>query len=248
MSLSPYAELIATVIAFALWSSFWPRAAIKHLLEPKVGFRVYRSFYNTGTIALFCLSFACLAQRSAETPQLWSLHPYPWFRPLIYAIHGLGVFFLSACLQLGPSFWGLSKPPPETGLQTGGFYKITRHPLYWSVFCLLLGHTLVFGSVLGVLYFVSMELYNVVGVIAFENRALARRYGRALSAFHAQTSTVPFKSLLLGQARLERGELPRGAIVGSVAFTILAVWLHDPVLVRLMHTLPALRFSSLYGQ
>jgi uncharacterized membrane protein len=158
----------------------------------------------------------------------------------MYAIEGLGVFFLAACTQLGLSFWGLVDPPPDRGLQTGGFYKITRHPLYWSVFCLLFGHMLVFGSTLAVLYFVLMELYNVAGVIAFENRSLARRYGKAFAEFHAHTSTVPFKSLLQGKVRLLPGELPRGTVVASIAFTLIVAWLHAPLLVRVMYALPTL--------
>jgi uncharacterized membrane protein len=238
MPSSPYASLALHVLAFAGWSSFWPRPAIKGRIEPIVGFRAYRIFYNLGTIVLFSMSFAYLAQHSAATTQLWSLRDHAWFQPLMYAIEGLGVFFLSACLQLGFSFWGLVNPAPDRGLQTNGFYKITRHPLYWSVFCLLFGHMLMFGSALGVLYFVLMELYNVVGVIAFENRGLARHYGEAFAAFHAQTSTLPFKSLLQGKVKLEPGELPKGALVGSVFFTVLVAWLHNPVLTRLMYALP----------
>lgn len=244
MSTSPYLLLTLYVLAFAAWSSFWPRPAIKGRIEPVIGFRAYRIIYNIGTILLFCLSFAYLAQHSSATAQLWSLREHSWFRPLIYTIEGFGVFFLSACIQLGLSFWGLIDPAPDRGLQTNGFYKITRHPLYWSVFCLLFGHMLVFGSALGVLYFALMELYNVVGVIAFENRALARHYGAAFTAFHARTSTLPFKSLLQGKVALEPGELPRGAIVGSIVVTVLVAWLHDPVLVRLMYALPTLPSAS----
>jgi uncharacterized membrane protein len=240
MPSTPYLELTLHVVAFAAWSSFWPRPAIKSRLEPRVGFRAYRIFYNAGTIALFSLSFAYLAQHAAQTPQLWNLRGYAWFRPLIYAIEGVGVFFLSASTQLGLSFWGLVEPPPDRGLQTRGFYKITRHPLYWSVFCLLFGHMLVFGSVLGVLYFALMELYNVVGVIVFENRGLAAHYGKAFEDFHARTSTIPGLALLQGKLRLEPGELPRGAIIGSIVFTALVAWLHAPVLTRLMYSLPTL--------
>jgi uncharacterized membrane protein len=240
MSLKPYLELTVHVVAFAVWSSFWPRSSIKSRIEPWLGFRAYRVFYNVGTIALFGLSFAYLAQHTTETRQLWNLHGYSWFRPLIYAIEGLGVFFLSACTQLGLSFWGLTNPPPDRGLQTRAFYKITRHPLYWSVFCLFFGHMLVFGSALSVLYFVLMELYNVVGVIVFENRGLAARYGEALKAFHAHTSTIPGLALSQGKVRLESGEFPRAALVGSIVFTILIAWLHGPLLTPLMHWLPTL--------
>lgn len=238
MTTSPYAIVTLYVLTFAIWSSFWPRKAIKSRLEPFLGFRLYRILYNGGTILLFGLSFAYLAQHSSETIRLWDLHRFRWFQPLIYLTQGFGVFFLSACAQLGLSFWGLTNPPKDAGLQTNGFYKITRHPLYWSVFCLLFGHLLAFGSGLALLYFVLMELYNVAGVIVFENRALAKNYGHAFKAFHERTSTLPFKSLLQGKVHWEAGELPKAACVSSIAITLVLALLHDPLLASLMHALP----------
>jgi len=205
-----------------------------------VGFRAYRIFYNVGTILLFVASFSCLVEASPRTPQLWQFRGEAWFRPLIYAIQGLGVFFLAACTQLGLSFWGLAKPPPDRGLQVTGYYRITRHPLYWSVFCLLFGHMLVLGTALAVFYFVLMELYNIAGVIAFENRALARQYGTSFRAFHERVSTVPFLSLLRGKVKLERGDIPLGALLGSVVFTVIVALVHDPVILRLVYGLPNL--------
>jgi uncharacterized membrane protein len=242
MPSSPYVVLTMHVLAFGFWSSFWPRRAIKRLLEPRVGFRVYRIFYNIGTIGLFCMSFGYMVQHSAETRILWNLHGYVWFRPLIYAINCLGVFFLAATRHLGLSFWGLKNPPPDGGLQTTGFYKITRHPLYWSVFCLLFAHMLVFGSGLAVLYFFWMELYNVVGVIVFENRGLARHYGPALTEFHARTSTLPFLAIVQGRVKLKPGELPRSVWLGALLFTVVVGVLHAPILERLMYTIPTLAF------
>src|ERR1700712_500938 len=238
MTTSPYLIVTIYVLTFAAWSSFWPRKVIKSRVEPVLGFRAYRILYNVGTILLFGLSFAYLAQHSSRTVRLWDFHHFRWFQPLIYLTQGLGVFFLSASTQLGLSFWGLTKPPPDTGLQTNGFYKITRHPLYWSVFFLLFGHLLVFGSGLALLYFVLMELYNVAGVIVFENRALAKSYGTAFTAFHARTSTLPFKSLLQGKVRWEPGELPKAKFMSALVLTLVIALLHDPLLASLMHVLP----------
>lgn len=229
---SPYLEMTLRVCAFALWSSLWPRRALKSRLEPIVGFRAYRIFYNLGTIGLLVWAYAFLIYRSPETPELWNLRGYVWFKPLIYLIEGLGVFFLTAVVQFGLSFWGLKNEPKTNGLHTGGFYKITRHPLYWSVFCLFFGHMLVMGTALSVLFFVLMELYNVVGVIALENRALARRFGQGFVEFRARTSTVPFASLLAGRVKLVRGELPLRWIIGAVLFTCVVATLHDSWIVR----------------
>ena len=228
---SPYLELGARVALFAFWSSFWPRQSIKRRLETRVGFRAYRIFYNVGTILLLLWSFAFLSAHSRETVQLWDLHGNAWFLPLIYLIEGTGVFFLSACTQLGLSFWGLKNPTSDSSLQKGGFYKITRHPLYWSVFCFLFGHMLALGSGLAVLYFVLLELYNLLGVVIFENRALSRHFGQEFTNFHAQTSALPFKAMVQGKARLKRSEISLRLLLGAAAFTLLVALLHDRVLV-----------------
>jgi uncharacterized membrane protein len=205
---------------------------LKSRIEPLVGFKAYRMFYNLGTIGLLVWAYAFLVYRSPETPVLWNLHGYVWFKPLIYLIEGFGVFFLTALVQFGLSFWGLKNAPQTLTLHTNGFYKITRHPLYWSVFCLFFGHMLAMGTALSVLFFVLMELYNVVGVIALENRALARQFGDAFVEFRARTSSVPFVSLIEGRVRLARGDLPLRWIVGSVVFTCVVALLHDSWIVR----------------
>ncbi|MFM2418108.1 MAG: hypothetical protein RL385_2831, partial [Pseudomonadota bacterium] len=183
MFASPHLELAFRVGVFALWSSFWPRRRVKGLIEPRVGFRAYRMVYNLGTMGLLAWAYAYLVYKSPDTVQLWNLRGYMWFKPLVYGIEALGIFFLTSLVQFGLSFWGLTALPNTKGLHTGGFYKITRHPLYWAVFCLFFGHTLVLGTSLAVLFFVLMELYNVVGVIALENRALKRDFGPAFDAF-----------------------------------------------------------------
>lgn len=232
MSTAPYLEMTLRVCVFAFWSSFWPRRLVKSRLEPLLGFKAYRFLYNIGTIALLVWAYAFLVYRSPETQVLWNLHEYAWFKPLIYLIEGMGVFFLTALLQFGLSFWGLKDAPAVPELHTVGFYKITRHPLYWSVFCLFFGHMLVMGTTLSVLFFCMMELYNVVGVIALENRALARQFGHAFADFREQSSSIPFASLLTGRVKLLPGELPLRWVFGSCVFTLIVAMLHDAWLVR----------------
>lgn len=247
MDYTPYLELSWRVLAFAFWSSFWPRRAVKSRLEPLVGFRAYRIFYNIGTMALLSWSYAYLVYKSPETIRLWDLRGYIWFKPLIYLISGLCIFFLTSLVQFGLPFWGLKKPPRNMQLHTSGFYKITRHPLYWAVFCLFFGHTLIMGTSLAVLYFALMELYNVVGVIALENRALERDFGPAFHDFHARTSTLPFKSLIDGRSRLTRAELPLRWLAGAAAVTLVVALLHDFVFVGAIELLKPVFSPGLGG-
>lgn len=237
MSSFPYLELTLRVLLFAGWSSFWPRQFVKKRLESRVGYRAYRLTYNAGTIFLLSWSLVYLYDRSHETVQLWDLHGYAWFLPLVYLIEGTGVFFLAACTQLGLHFWGFTKPPERYTLQTGGLYKVTRHPLYWSVFCFLFGHVLALGSGLALLYFVLLEAYNVLGVVFLENRALAKQLGEEFAEFHRRTSAVPFRALVQRKVRVERLSHPLRLVLAAIIFTAAVGLVHDTLLVAPLHWL-----------
>ncbi len=237
---SPYFYLFLHVLGFSLWSSFWPREFVKKRLEPKLGYRAYRLLYNAGTIFLFGASILYLFQRSGETVQLWYLRDRVWFKPLLYSIGTAGIFFLYGVSQLGASFWGFKKPPAASDAQVRGYYKITRHPLYVSVFCFLLGHTLVLGSGLAVFYFFAMELYNVLGVIFLEDPNLIRRYGESYRDYQKTVSVIPFLSILQGKIKLTRSDLPPRVFVGVALCTAFVILIHRPVIVFLVYYLPPL--------
>ncbi len=240
MTESPYFWMFLHVAGFSVWSSLWPRQFLKRFFEPKIGYKAYRLFYNAGTIFLFGASLLHLFQHSPETARLWYWRDQAWFKPLMYTIESVGIFFMWGTAQLGISFWGFKNPPPDGNLQVRGYYKITRHPLYWSVFCLLFGHTLVLGSGLAVLYFLTMELYNVLGVILFENPSLSRQYGAAFDDYKRTVSTIPFLSILRGKVKLTKEDFPPKIFVGAGLFITFIILIHRPVIVFLVYTLPPL--------
>ncbi len=237
---SPYFYLFLHVLGFSLWSSFWPRQFVKKRIEPKLGYRAYRLLYNAGTIFVFGASILYLFQHSGETAQLWNLRGRAWFKPLLYVIGTIGIFFMWGTSQLGASFWGFSNPPAVSDAQVRGYYKITRHPLYVAVFCLLLGHTLVLGSGLAVFYFFAMELYNVLGVIFLEDPNLIRQYGESYRHYQKTISVIPFLSVLQGKIKLTRDDLPPKTFAAVALFAAFVVLIHRPVLVFLVYYLPPL--------
>lgn len=238
MNLEPYLYLTGHCLLFCFWSSFWPRRFVKARLEPVLGFRTYRTLYVIGTLVLFGNTLIYLVQHSGETVQLWNFTAVPGYRYILYAFGTLGIVFLSGILSLGPSFWGLADPPPEGGLLTTAYYKVSRHPLYWAVFFFMFGHVLRLGSGLAVLWLVILDVYNVLAVIYLENPGLEEKYGEEWRAFRDRISPIPFVSLLRGKVRIEKGELPTGRLIGAGVFTLFVVfWFHD-VLVWLCYYLP----------
>lgn len=240
MEFEPYLQMAGHTLLFCFWSSLWPRQFVKERLEPLVGFRTYRLFYVIGTVFLFGNTLLYLFQHSGQSAQLWNFTAIPGYRYILNTIGTIGIFFFFGTFSLGLSFWGLKNPPTEGGLQTGGYYKITRHPLYWSVFCLLLGHTLRLGSALAVLWFVLLETYNVFGVVVFENPGLKRQYGEEWVAFKNRVSTIPFLSLLRGDVKFEPGEFPTRRFVGAGVFAAIVIFFLHDVLIWLCYYLPPL--------
>lgn len=240
MNLEPYLYMAGHTLIFCLWSSLWPREFLKRRIEPVVGFRVYRLFYVAGTIFLFGNTILYLFQHSGETVRLWDFTAIPGYRYILYAIGTVGIFFFFGTFSLGASFWGLKNPPEEGGLKTGGYYKITRHPLYWSVFCLLFGHTLRLGTGLAVLWFVMLETYNVLGVLIFENPNLKRQYGTEWVAFRDRISTIPFLSLIRGKVKIEPGEFPWHLVAGAAIFAPIVIFFLHEWIVWLVYYLPPL--------
>ncbi len=232
--------MLLHVAGFAFWSSFWPREFVRRRIEPHVGFVAYRLFYVFGVIFLFGASVLYLAQKNPEAVPLWNFHGRPWFKPLLYTLMGLCTVFLCGVAPMGPSFWGLGRPPAEMRLLTTGIYRVTRHPLYVSVFFFLLAKTLVFGSSIALIWSLGLLVYNVLGVWFFENPAARSKFGAAFDGYRDGTHWLPFWSILEGEQKFVASEFPApGCGVLLAVYLAFAFWLHD-VAVYLTYELPRL--------
>ncbi len=237
--MNPYLGMFLHVLAFSIWSSFWPRKLIKQRLEPVMGWVSYRFFYVFGVVFLLGASILYLAQKNPESLILWNLRGEPWFRPLIYVLMGLTMFFMYAVIPMGPSFWGLWKPPEKFELLQAGIYRITRHPLYVAVFFTLLAKTLIFGSLLAVIWSLGLLTYNVLGVWYLETPSVREAWGAEYNTYQKRVHWVPFLSIIQGKEKLVWSEFSWKGFAGlAIAYAGL-VHFHD-LLVWLVYTLPRL--------
>jgi protein-S-isoprenylcysteine O-methyltransferase Ste14 len=72
--------------------------------------------------------------------------------------------------------------PTET-LVVGGIYRHVRNPMYVSVFAIILGQVLLFGSVAVLVYGVLVAAACVAFVLVYEEPTLARRYGQSYETY-----------------------------------------------------------------
>jgi len=235
--------MLLHVAAFAFWSSFWPRDFVKKRLEPVMGWVGYRFFYNFGVIFLLGASILYLAQKNPESIILWNLRGEPWFRPLIYILMALCVFFLYAVVPMGLSFWGLWKPPEKFELLQTGIYRVTRHPLYVAVFFMLLAKTLVFGTLIAVIWSVGLLAYNVLGVWYLETPSVRAHWGREFEEYEKRVHWFPFLSILQGREKFAWSEFSPAGWIG-LALTYLGLIALHPLLVKLVYDLPRLGYVT----
>jgi protein-S-isoprenylcysteine O-methyltransferase Ste14 len=66
---------------------------------------------------------------------------------------------------------------PTQKLVVHGVYRHLRNPMISGVFCLLLGETILFGSIPLFYWFALFCLVNLVYIPLFEEPALTRRFG-----------------------------------------------------------------------
>ena len=237
--MNPHLGMLLHVLAFSFWSSFWPRKFVKARLEPVVGWVTYRFVYVVGTVFLLGASVVYLAQRSPDSIVLWDFHGRAWFRPLIEVLFGGCVFFLYAAVPMGPSFFGLAKPPPRFIVLQTGIYRITRHPLYVAVFLMLLAKTLVFGTTVALIWSVGLLAYNVLGAMFLETPSARRHFGAEFDAYRARVHWFPFLSIVRGKEKLVPSEFS-GRALATLAGLYATLLVAHPVLVRLTYTLPRL--------
>ncbi|MCW5829756.1 MAG: DUF1295 domain-containing protein [Deltaproteobacteria bacterium] len=241
--MNPYLGMALHVLGFSVWSSLWPRPFIKSRLEPLMGWVGYRFFYNFGVIFLFGASILYLVQKGPETAQLWNFRGEPWFKPLIYILMGLVMFFLAGVAPMGRSFWGLGRPPEKFTLIQSGMYRITRHPLYVAVFLCLVAKTLVFGNAAALIWSVGLLAYNIIGVWVFETPSVRAQWGEEFDTYQKRVHWFPFVSILMGKEKFVWDEMPRRAFAVLAICYLGIVLLHD-TLVWLTHILPRLGYVT----
>lgn len=105
---------------------------------------------------------------------------------------GLAVFIAGAVLRVAPMFVlghrfsGLVAIQERHQLETGGLYRVVRHPSYLGGLVALVGWVLVFRSAVGLL-FLPVFVWLTIARIRAEEALLASEFGTEYAAYRART-------------------------------------------------------------
>jgi protein-S-isoprenylcysteine O-methyltransferase Ste14 len=100
-----------------------------------------------------------------------------------------GALRLWPVVVLGDRFSGLVAIQPGHQLQTGGIYRVIRHPSYLGLLINMLGLGLAFRSGIGVLL-TALTLVPLIARIKAEERLLQSQFGNEYAAYRARTSRL----------------------------------------------------------
>lgn len=189
MNSSPFI-IFLSFVAYSLLHSWLASLRVKGWVERAFGVdrvaRNYRLAFNiVGVLSLLPILWLAAA---LPNQRLYTI-PYPW-RWLSYAGQALGLWTLWASLRGTGAldFLGLRQlfgPQGEApALNTSGVYSRMRHPLYTGSMLFLWLVPEMSANLLALN--ISISLYFWIGA-TFEERKLARHFGRAYEDYRART-------------------------------------------------------------
>ncbi len=132
----------------------------------------------------FFLLAGFLLQTAAPVPLL---PPLPSFC-IGLAFAGLGAVIARAAWRAMKSQGtNIDTRKPATALVTTGIYRLSRNPLYLSLFCVQISLALFLGAFWILLMVVPFALALYHGVVKREERYLEQKFGRAYLDYKART-------------------------------------------------------------
>jgi len=187
----------------------WFKPRFRARFGERAYFGLYRILFNTVvTITLAPIAVAILAE-DPNAPIIWQFPTSA--EPVLMAVQLVGLAGMAvSLLQIdGMRFLGISQlraylnggtlPLPDEPLQTGGVYKLVRHPLYLFSLLILWPVTVMRGAYFG--FCIGTTLYFIIGSL-YEERRLVEGFGEAYLEYRKRVAwLVPFVRLPRGAAR-----------------------------------------------
>ncbi len=183
--------MIWLVLAIAAWglvhswlASPRARAWMRDALGPQYA-RLYRLAYNVFAV----LSFApILVWVGLDPGRLHYAAPAPWLYLMLAGQGAAALCLVVALLQTdAAAFLGLRQvlqgEAPAT-LETGGFYRWVRHPLY--LFGLIILWLTPYMTLNMLAAYIALSAYLVIGAVV-EERKLVREFGAQYEAYRLRT-------------------------------------------------------------
>ncbi len=183
--------MIWLVLAIAAWglvhswlASPGVNARVRDALGPQYA-RLFRLAYNVFAVLSFTPILVWVGLDPG--PLLYAV-PAPWLYLMLAGQAAAAFCLVIAVLQTdAAAFLGLRQvlqgESPST-MQTGGFYRWVRHPLY--LFALIILWLTPFMTLNMLAAYIALSAYLVIGAI-FEERKLVREFGAQYEAYRLRT-------------------------------------------------------------
>lgn len=210
----------ATVVAF-LWLLFGGSHVGLAMARPRLVARVGEIGFTAIFYVVASASFAALvtyyaAHRFEGAPGL-AFGSVAALRWILMGTAVLGLVLATPGLIFYPRLPSALFGQPIRS--ASGIVKITRHPFFAGVGVFALAHVLLATHFVGTVFFSGLFLLVVVGARHQDRKLLARR-GAPYAVHLAETSAIPFAAIVSGRQRLDRHDLPTGALAVGLAFAL----------------------------
>ncbi len=167
----------------------------------------------------------------------WAIHTFMTAPHVLVFQPSTTLKHISLTLMVFSTFFivaGYTTPNPgvlgmaRLGLQSGakGVLKITRHPVMWGVILWAMAHILSNGDQAAIIFFGGILILALSGAIHIDQKRRAE-YGDCWVRYETETSFLPMLAIVVGRARIERGEIPWWQSALSILIYILALWAHS---------------------
>jgi len=196
------ATIILAMLVFAVIHSLMARSGIKTGIRHRINERTYYGLYRLVYNIIAGLTFVpvLIVAAAAPGPVLWRADGILfWGLVLIQLIGLIGLIVSLLQIDLG-QFTGLSQvrayvsgkplPLPTEPLQTGGVYRLVRHPLYLFWLMVIWATPLMTESLL--VFNIAVTLYFIIGS-RLEERQLVKVFGQPYVEYQQRVPwMIPF--------------------------------------------------------
>ena len=186
-------------------------------MRDRIGANGYLAVYSI--VAAVTLGYAIYSYIQADKFDfIWVAGP--GLRGVTYLLMMVALIFLVGGFMVpNPTQVGQEKKLTES---PRGVIRITRHPVQWAFILWAVGHIIANGDVAGLIFFSSIGLVSIFGMMSMDRRKASEEH---FGAFAAQTSNIPFAAIFSGRTKAAFGEWVLPIVIGLVAWGAL-VWLH----------------------
>jgi uncharacterized membrane protein len=210
-------QLIAAAL-FLLASHFGISSTpIRPSLVARLGERPYLALYSL--ISLGAIAWLIWAYHKAPYVELWPATAVAGAVPLVV----LPFAFVLAVPGLSTPNPTAVGTPAETlgGNAVRGIFRVTRHPLQWSVVLWATAHLIANGDLAGVIFFGAFGALAGLGTVLIDRKYASRR-GADWQAFAATSSNLPFAAIAAGRQSFIFAEIGwRRVAVGLALYLVL---------------------------